>query len=56
MKTKLFNIYLALLPTLALFLSGAVFSIHHGENYVLSLFFLIVGLLSLKLYKLNAQH
>lgn len=55
MKTKLLNIYLALIPTLALFLSGAVFSIHHGADYVLSLFFLVVGLISLKLFKLNAQ-
>jgi hypothetical protein len=48
---KLFNIYLALIPTLALFLSGAIFAIHHGENWVMSLFFLVIGLLGLKLYK-----
>ena len=50
MKTKLFNIYLALIPTLALFLSGVIFATHRGENWVLSLGFLIIGLLGLKLY------
>ena len=50
-KKNLFNTYLALIPTLALFLSGAVFTIHHGENYALALFFLVIGLLGLKLYK-----
>jgi hypothetical protein len=50
MKTKLFNIYLALIPILALFLSGAVLSLHHGEDWVLSLFFVVIGLLGLKLY------
>lgn len=48
---KLFNIYLALIPTLALFLSGAIFATHHGENWVMALFFLVIGLLGLKLYK-----
>jgi hypothetical protein len=51
MKSKLFNIYLGLIPTLALFLSGFCFAIHRGENWGLSLFFLAIGLLSLKLYK-----
>lgn len=50
MKTKLFNIYLALIPVLALFLSGAIFGTHRGEDWVLSLFFLVIGLLGLKLY------
>jgi hypothetical protein len=50
MKTKLFNIYLSLIPILALFLSGIIFATHRGEDWVLSLFFLAIGLLGLKLY------
>lgn len=50
MKTKLFNIYLSLIPVLALFLSGAILSLHHGEDWFLSLFFFVIGLLGLKLY------
>jgi len=48
---KLFNIYLALIPTLALFLSGAIFATHHGADWALSLGFLVIGLLGLKLYR-----
>jgi len=52
---KLFNIYLALIPTLSLFISGFCLAIHHGENWGLSLFFLVIGLLGLKLYKTASQ-
>ena len=52
---KLFNIYLALIPTLALFLSGAIFATHHGEDWALSLGFLVIGLLGLKLYNTASQ-
>jgi hypothetical protein len=50
MKTKLLHIYLSLIPILALFLSGVIFATHRGEDWVLSLFFLVIGLISLKLY------
>ena len=50
MKSYFFSIYLALIPILAFFLSGAIFATHRGEDWVLSLFFLAIGLLSLKLY------
>lgn len=51
MKSNLFNIYLAMIPVLAFFLSGFCFAIHRGENWFMALFFLTLGLLSLKLYK-----
>jgi hypothetical protein len=50
-KKNLFNIYLASIPTLALFLSGAIFATHHGADWALSLGFLVIGLLGLKLYR-----
>ena len=48
-KQKLLSIYIALIPTLSLLISGFVFAIHHGENWVMSLFFLVLGLMGLRL-------
>ena len=50
MKTKLLNIYITLIPILAFFLSGVIFATHHGEDWALSLFFMVLGLISFKLY------